>query len=236
MTSPHVEVQPNGTPPRRRALSTAVLVRATALVLLLVLSFVAVAIYGLPDTASLRAEVESTGALGGLVFVGGYALITLLPAPKGVLTVLGGAVYGLWLGAALALTGAVIGAVIAFFVARWLGRDAVDRLARGRLAQADAQLSDHGFGAVITARLIPVLPFTLINYASGVSGIRFRDFLAASAIGMLPGSLAYAAVGAYGSDPLGLFAALAALVLLVLLGGLWGRRLRARHVGSAGSD
>ncbi len=235
MTSPHVEVQPNGTPSWRRAPTAAVMVRATVLVLLLVVSFVAVAVYGLPDAAAMRTEVEGVGPLGGLAFVGGYAVITLLPAPKGVLTILGGAVYGLWLGAALALTGAVVGAVIAFLVARWLGRDAVNRLARGRLAWADEQLSDHGFAAVITARLIPVLPFTLINYASGVSGMRPRDFLAASAVGMVPGSLAYAAVGAYGSDPLGLFAALAALMLLVLLGGWWGLRLRARHTSTTPS-
>ena len=236
MTSPHVEEHTNGQRPSpRRAPSAAVLVKATVLVLLLVLSFVAVGIYGLPDTASLRMRVEGTGALGWLVFVLGYAVITLVPAPKAVLTALGGVVFGFWLGALLALTGAVLGAVFAFQVARWLGRDAVDRLTRGRLARADEQLSEHGFAAVVAARLIPVLPFTLINYAAGVSGVRRRDFVIGSVIGMVPGSLAYAAVGAFGSDPLGLFAALAALVLLVLLGGLWGRRLRGRHAGSATS-
>ena len=233
MTSPHVEEPAKDTAPAlRRAPSSGVVVRATLLVLLIIVSFVAVEVFGLPDTASLRAQVDGTGFLGWLVFVAGYAVITLVPAPKAVLTALGGAVFGLWLGAALALTGALIGAVVAFGVGRWLGRDAVNRLARGRLAKADEQLSNHGFTAVVTARLIPVLPFTLINYTAGVSGVRLRDFITGSAIGMVPGSLAYAAVGAYGSDPFGLFVAGAALVLLVLVGGLFGRWLRARNRGS----
>jgi len=71
----------------------------------------------------------------------------------------------------------------------------------------DALLSDHGLSAVLVVRLVPLVPFIAINYASGLSGVRFRHYVLGSALGMVPGSLAYAALGAYGSNPWGLAAA-----------------------------
>lgn len=207
-------------------------IRAAALVLIVSGGFVAAELGGLPDVTSLRESVRSAGAAGGVVFVGGYALIALVPAPKAVLTALAGALYGWWLGAALALLGALIGAVIAFELGRLLGREAVDRLIRGRLARVDSLLRDHGFGAVVAVRLVPVLPFTAINYASGLSAVRRRDYTLGSAVGMVPGSLAYAALGAWGAEPWGIFAGVAALVVLVLVGGAFGRHLLERDVGA----
>ena len=192
--------------------------------------FVAARLGGLPDVAALSASVRSAGAAGGVVFVGGYAVLALVPAPKAALTILGGALYGWWLGAALALLGALVGAVVAFELGRLLGRDAVDRRAGGRLQRVDTLLRDHGLGAVVAVRLVPLVPYTAINYAAGLSGVRRRDYVLGSALGMVPGSIAYAALGAWGAEPWGLFAGGAALVLLVLLGGLLGRRLLARRV------
>lgn len=206
--------------------------RGVALLLLVSGLFVAAELHGLPDVASLRESVRSAGAAGGLVFVGAYALIALVPAPKAVLTALAGALYGWWLGAALALLGAFIGAVVAFELGRLLGREAVDRLVGGRLQRVDSVLRDHGLGAVVAVRLVPVLPFTAINYASGLSAVRRRDYAVGSALGMVPGSVAYAALGAWGTEPWGIFAGVAALVLLVLVGGAFGRRLLGRDAGA----
>ena len=199
--------------------------RAVLLVLLVLGLFVAGRVGGLPEVASLREGVRSAGTAGWLVFVGGYALLALVPAPKAALTILGGALYGWWLGAALSLTGALVGAAVAFELGRLLGREAVDRLAGGRLRRVDELLRDHGLGAVVAVRLVPLVPYTAINYAAGLSGVRRRHYMVGSALGMVPGSVAYAALGAWGADPWGLFAGAAALVVLVLLGGLLGRRL-----------
>jgi len=86
-------------------------------------------------------------------------------------------------------------------------------------------LAEHGFGAVVAVRLVPVLPFTATNYAAGLTGVGWRHYLVGSALGIVPGSLAYAALGAWGTDPWGIFAGVAALVALVVVGGLVGRRL-----------
>lgn len=201
-----------------------------AVLLLLLLGVVLVErLRGWPDVQLLQDRVEAAGPVGALVFVGGYMVLCLLPAPKALLTALGGVLYGLWLGALLSWAAAVIGACVAFGLGRLLGREAVDRLSRGRLEDADRLLTEHGLGAVVAVRLVPVIPFTAINYAAGLTGVRTRDYVLGSALGMVPGSLAYAALGAWGTEPWGVFAGLAALVVLVVVGGLFGRRLLSSH-------
>lgn len=213
--------------PTRTAGRSRAWLRLGALSALLLGVFVAEQWRGWDDVRLLREQVESAGPLGALAFVVGYALLCLLPAPKAVLTALGGLLYGLWLGALLSWVAAMTGAVVAFGLGRGLGRDAVDRLTRGRVARADALLAEHGLGAVVAARLVPVVPFTAINYAAGLTGVRWRHYVVGSALGMVPGSLAYAALGAWGTDPWGIFAGLSALVVLVVAGTLVARRLVA---------
>lgn len=199
--------------------------RLSALAALLLVVFVVEQLRGWDDVRLLREQVDAAGPWGAVVFVVGYALLCLLPAPKALLTALGGLLFGWWLGALLSWVAALAGAAVAFGLGRALGRDAVDRLTRGRVERADRLLADHGFGAVLAARLTPVLPFTVINYAAGLTGVQWRHYAMGSALGMVPGSLAYAALGAWGTDPWGIFAGVAVLVALVALGGLLGRRL-----------
>lgn len=202
--------------------------KAALLVLLLSLAVGLTAVLGTPDVHELKTRVHETGAWGPVVYLVGYVVLSLVPSPKALLTVAGGVLFGLWAGAALALVAALVGAVISFALGRVLGREAVDRLTRGRLARVDELLSHHGLASVLVVRLIPVVPYTAINYASGLTGVRLRHYVVGSALGMVPGSLAYAAVGAYGTDPWGLAAAATALVLLVVGGVWWGRRLGLR--------
>ncbi len=206
--------------------------RILVVVTLVLALFVVARVYGLPDVDTLRARVDSAGSIGWLMFVGGYALIALFPAPKSALTLLGGVLFGWVPGAGLSLAGALIGAFVAYELGRWLGRDTVDRLVGGRLARLESSFREHGFLAVLTARLVPVLPYTLINYGSGASAVRRRDYLLGSALGMVPGSLAYSALGAWGTDLRGTFAGIVVLVLLLVGGGIWGgRRFVAARAG-----
>lgn len=206
--------------------------RLGALVAVLLAVFVVEQLRGWDDVRLLREQVDAAGPWGAVMFVVGYAVLCLLPAPKALLTALGGVLFGLWLGALLSWLAALTGAAAAFGLGRVLGRDAVDRLTHGRVERADRLLADHGFGTVLAVRLTPVLPYTVINYAAGLTGVRWRDYLLGSALGMVPGSLAYAALGAWGADPWGIFAGVAVLVALVALGGLLGRRLLG-HDGDA---
>lgn len=209
-------------------MSRTVWVKAALLAVLVAAAFVAARSGALPDVELLREQVRATGAVGWLVFVAGYALLVLFPTPASVLTIAGGALFGLWHGTLLVLLGALGGSMAAFEIGRLLGRDAVQRITRGRLARVDGLLSRHGLASVVAVRLFPVLPFVALNYAAGLSTVGRRDYFWGSALGMTPGVMAYAAVGAYGSDPLGLVVACSALLLLVLGGGAFGRRILAR--------
>ena len=203
--------------------------KAGALVLILLGAIGLALIVGTPDISALRARVDEAGLWGPALFFTLYLGLALIPCPKALLTAAGGALFGLWAGAGLALGAALVGAIISFGLGRILGREAVDRLIHGRVARVDSLLSDHGLSAVLIVRLVPLVPYIAINYASGLSGVKFRHFALGSALGMVPGSLAYAALGAYGTNPWGLAAALSALVVLVFGGSWWARRINARR-------
>ena len=217
-------------------MNRAALVKAGALALIVLGAVGLALILGTPDIAAMRSRVDAAGVWGPALFFALYTGLALIPCPKALLTAAGGALFGLWAGAGLALAAALVGAMISFGVGRLLGREAVDRLIRGRLARVDALLSDHGLSAVLVVRLVPLVPFIAINYASGLSGVRFRHYVLGSALGMVPGSLAYAALGAYGTDPWGLAAAGSALVVLVVAGAWWARRLDPRRAGHSTED
>lgn len=165
-----------------------------------------------------------------LVFVLAYALLTILMFPGSLLTAAGGLLFGSAWGTVLAMLGASAGAAGAFLLGRRLGREQVTRLASGRIETLDRWLTRQGFVAVLYARLISVIPFNVLNYGAGVTGVRFRDYLVATVPGIVPGAFAYAAPGGSFRDPLSpvFLTPIGMVVLLVVAGPLVNRWLRAR--------
>lgn len=214
--------------------------RRAVIRLLLLLLFVAlvgtVGFFLAPtDLQAVRDWAAGFGPAGAVVFVLGYAALTLTPVPKNLLTIAAGLVWGFWLALALVYVGALLGAAAAFVIGRMLGREAVERLTGARVARLDAALAHRGFLAVLGARLVPIIPFTLINYGSGLTAVRPRDYALGTAVGILPGSAAYVALGAFGLE-LGppFWVAVAVLGVLILGGVVAATVLRRRSgVGSA---
>ncbi len=157
----------------------------------------------------------------GVFFVPGVAL-----------TVLGGVLFGAAIGTLLVVVGATLGAVAAFAIARQLGRERVQRLAGGRLRRADEWIGRKGFGTILLLRLVPLVPFNALNDAAGLSGVSPRAYAAATAVGIVPGSFAYAALGGAMDQPWSpaFFAALALVLGVAVLGG---RVHRRRHTSAA---
>ncbi len=122
-----------------------------------------------------------------VVFVGVYAVSLGLGIPASLFTLVGGVVFGVWPGALYNWLGTMLGAAAAFLLARYLGRDFVTRLLRGRLIEIDEAVSREGFWAIFLMRLIPVIPFNLSNFAAGLTGIRFWQYAAATGLAILPG-------------------------------------------------
>jgi uncharacterized membrane protein YdjX (TVP38/TMEM64 family) len=194
-----------------------------------------------PDVATVQAWVEATGWVAPVAFTLLYAALTVALVPASVLTLAAGLLFGGILGATVTLVGATAGAIIAFSVARMGGRRAVERLAAGRLAQVDAWLGQRGLAAVITLRLVPLVPFSAANYAAGLTAIRGRDFAVGTAVGIVPGVLVYTSLGASLTDPTGpaFLAAVAALLALSLAGSIAlrrSRRARPRVPAAAASE
>lgn len=188
--------------------------RLMALGIFLLAAFGLAYSFNYPSIEQIRSEVHQLGLLGPLIFILVYMIATLFFVPKNVMSIAAGGVFGLGPALVYVLIGATLGSVMAFLGARKVGRVSVERLAGQRISLLDQRLGDRPFLGVLIARLIPVIPFTLLNYAAGLSSVGFLAFLGATVIGMLPGTASYVAVGAYGIQPHSWEFALALLVLL----------------------
>lgn len=210
------------------------MVRLVAFGGFVVLTAVVALAVGVPSTQQVRTTVAGWGWWAEVAFAGLYAVVTLTPLPKTVFTLAAGAVLGLAGGLPSVVAGALLGALAAFFLGRVLGREAVQRYTGARVDRLDDLLERRGLAAVLVARLVPVVPFTAMNYVAGLTSLRLRDFVIGTAIGILPATTAYVTIGAYGSAPGSwpVLVSVGGLVLLTAVGvvAAWRRRATRRGV------
>lgn len=152
------------------------------------------------DTAALEQWVGGFGLAGPLVFMAIYALGTVLFLPGSVLTLTGGALFGPLWGTLYNLTGATLGATLAFLVARYLAADWAERHSGGRIKQIKQGVEDEGWRFVAFVRLVPLFPFNALNYALGLTRIRLWHYVLTSYLCMLPGAIAYTYLGYAGRE------------------------------------
>ena len=142
------------------------------------------------------AWVDGLGLWGPVVFVLGYAVATVAFIPGSLLTLAGGAIFGLGEGTAFVFAGASLGATGAFLASRYLVRGAVERrvAAEPRFAAIDRAVGREGFKIVVLLRLTPVVPFVLLNYALGLTRVKLSHYVGAF-VGMFPATLLYVYYG-----------------------------------------
>ena len=140
--------------------------------------------------------VEGLGLLGPAVFIAGYAAAVVALAPASLLTLAAGAIFGVLEGTVVVFVAASLGACAAFLVARHAARAPVERRIAGdrRFEAIDRAIGQQGRRIVFLLRLSPAVPFNLLNYALGLTSVRFSDY-ALACLGMLPGTLAYVWAG-----------------------------------------
>ncbi len=145
--------------------------------------------------------VDGLGVWGPVVFIVGYALAAIAFVPASILTLAAGAIFGVARGVLYVFVAAVLGACGAFLVARHLARGVVERRLAGnaRFAAIDRAVGREGRKIVFLLRLSPVFPFNLLNYALGLTRVRFADYVVAS-IGMIPGTILYVYYGKLAGD------------------------------------
>src|SRR5215471_6563755 len=140
--------------------------------------------------------VNSLGVWGPFVFILGYIIAAVAFVPGVLLTLAAGAIWGIFPGVLYAFVAAMLGSTAAFLVARYLARAAIERRVAGnpRFAALDRAVGEQGRKLVLLLRLSPVFPFNILNYALGLTSVRFVDYVAAS-VGMLPGTFLYVYYG-----------------------------------------
>lgn len=142
------------------------------------------------------AWVNGLGVWGPAVFILGYTVATVAFVPGSLLTLAAGAIWGIFPGVPYVFIAAVLGASAAFLAARYLARTTIERHLAGnrRFAAIDRAVGVQGRKLVFLLRLSPVFPFNLLNYALGLTSVRFVDYMLAS-VGMLPGTFLYVYYG-----------------------------------------
>lgn len=145
--------------------------------------------------------IQSLGWFGGLIFILLYITATILLIPGSILTLGAGVVFGVLWGSLYVILGAVIGETAAFLLGRYITRDWVkNKIAQNQtFAALNQALNREGLKIILLTRLSPIFPFSLLNYAFGVTGISLRNYFLGS-VGMIPMTITYVYLGSLAGD------------------------------------
>ena len=149
---------------------------------------------------AIERTATSAGPAGPFIFIAAYAVATLALIPASALTLAAGFIYGPVTGTAIVSTASTLGATLAFLVSRYLARPFVTQQLQAfpKLAAVQSKVSEDGAKVVFLLRLSPLVPFTLLNYALGVTEVPLASYIGTSWAGMLPGTVAYVYLGSTG--------------------------------------
>ncbi len=209
---------------RRPQISLALL-RLIVLTIVVVGAAVTVLVVGTDGLGDLL-ESAADSRLGIAAFMGLYIAGVVLMVPGTLGTFTSGAVLGFAVGFPVAVVAALIGATIAFFVSRLVGKEGMNELLGDRLTSIDDWLMDNDFVSILILRLMPVVPFNGLNYAAGLTSVRTSRYILASAIGIAPGTALSTFVAANSNDMTGTPFIVASIVLVLVIVGstLFARR------------
>jgi uncharacterized membrane protein YdjX (TVP38/TMEM64 family) len=139
----------------------------------------------------IKQYVNSFGVLGPLVYM---VMFCVIPAGS-VIALAGGMAFGVYFGTLYTTLGAILGATSAFYISRLLGRDAVEKLTRGKIQSFEDGVEKKGFILILILRLIPIVPFNVISYGAGLTKIKFYDYMMATMVGIIPGVIVFTNLG-----------------------------------------
>jgi uncharacterized membrane protein YdjX (TVP38/TMEM64 family) len=211
--------------PRLRLALVAAGVAAVAVLVLLTVS---------RSPSRVRDIVDSVGVVAPLVFIAISAPLSAAFFPGPLLAGASGLLFGTALGTPVTIVAATLGALLAFTIARYGGRGAIEGVGGERVEEWQRRIERRGFVAVLYARIAPAMPFTLVNYAAGLTRVKMRDFALATVIGISPRAFAYTALGGHFTDLSSpeAIVAIAILVVMAVAGAAFA--LRGRRPGLPG--
>lgn len=146
----------------------------------------------------IKTKVIELGPMAPFAFILIYVIVTVFMLPASALTVAGGAAFGSIMGTIYTVIGATIGATISFLITRYFGAAFVEKYLKQNfetLYEYDEKIEKHGFWVTLFLRFIPIVPFTVLNYGMGLTKVRFRHYLIATFLGIIPGTFIYSYFG-----------------------------------------
>lgn len=179
---------------------------------------------------SIKTFVLSFGIYAPLIFILLFTLAPLIFFPDGILALAGGLIFGFAWGSFYIVLGALCGGTLSFYLVRLYGNKMREKLAHEKLINFQTRVKKHGFVMILLLRLVPLVPFNIISYSAGFSTIRYRDFFFATLLGMFPGVLVYANIGAqslsFGSREF--YISVGLLIVLVVVSMVLKQRVKKR--------
>ena len=207
----------------------------TGIFLLTVVCIIAtgVALYllGGIETAQIQAWLKTSGIWAPIIYIALYVVATLLILPSTALNLTGGAIFGSWLGLVWTSIAAIIAAIVSFAFTRTVGRETVAKQLGRRWQVMDAEVRRGGLFYMFAIRLVPIMPYGLVNFAAGLTSVSFKDYILGTTLGTVPSVLPFVLLGSSGlkalrtGDTLPLVAALT-LTGMMVAGSTWYRRRR----------
>jgi uncharacterized membrane protein YdjX (TVP38/TMEM64 family) len=211
--------------------------RLGGLVVAIASAFVIVAVSGSLSAEKIHDWMEGYGAAGPLVFIVVAAALNCMCFPGPLLAGAAGLLFGTALGTPVAIVSTTLSAIAACLIARFVAGDAIERLAGARIRRLAEMVERNSFLATFYVRLLPGVPFTVFNYAVGLTRINVALFALATLIGCAPRTFAYVALGgSFGhfTDPTTIIA-IGILVLMAVAGGLFAWAQQTGRVTLPGS-
>lgn len=147
------------------------------------------------DPEKLRSFIASWESMAPSVFIAISAIRPVFLFPASILSIVGGILFGSLLGTLYAVAGSTLGAVVAYSLSKILGSDFIHIIFGNQLLRIESILSEQGIRIIFVLRLIPVIPFDLVNYASGLVRVKFLDYVTGTALGLVPATFAYTFLG-----------------------------------------
>ena len=184
----------------------------------------------------IQCALQNLGSWAVAVYIGLFALLPAFFFPVAVLALAGGLVFGLWLGSLYTFIGAILNCTLMFFLARYIGRKQVESLIARKLSPAWQKRlqgldSGGGFLLLIILRLIPAVPYNLINYAFGLSPMSYSTYILASILGIIPGTFVFINIGDKALDVTSpdFWIAIGLLALLLAVTSFLGKKLYPKN-------
>ena len=203
-------------------------------IICLIATAVGIYLLGGVDRIQLQTSLKTLGVWAPIIYILLYTIGTILILPSTPLNLSGGAIFGVWWGTLWTAVAAVTAAVVAFYYSRTIGRGWIGTKFKGSIAVIDAEMQQGGLFYLFAIRLLPIIPYGIVNFAAGLTSISFRDYFLGTIVGTLPGILPFVMMGSglkaiTQGDIFPLMCA-SALTGMLVAGATWYRRRRQSPV------